>query len=302
VDDHPEGERTASADGEDVGDETVGEASVDDGTAREAKTDAAAGPAWRLTVAYRGTRYAGWQRQENALAVQQVLEEALARLLGAPIRVVGAGRTDAGVHARGQVVSLVAASSARVLVHGTNAQLPDDVRVLAAAPAPRGFHARKHASGKEYRYALRRVAVLSPLDAPFALRVEPRLDVAALHAAAALLVGRHDWTAFAKSGGSATQPVRRIDAAEWIEEGEALTFRIVGEGFLRGMVRGIVGTLLEVARGRRSLAGMPALLAGATRGEAGPNAPAHALTLERVDYPERWLADDAVETGPRRPL
>ena len=254
---------------------------------------------WRLTVAYRGTRYAGWQRQENALAVQQVLEEGLARVLGAPVRVVGAGRTDAGVHARGQAVSLDTpdhpeaaprGAPARALVHGVNAHLPEDVRVLAAAPAPPGFHARKHAAGKEYRYHLRRVAVLSPLDAETAVRVSPRVDVAALRAAAALLPGRHDFTAFARTGGSATHPFRRIDAAEWLAEGDALVFRIVGEGFLRGMVRALVGTMLEVGRGRRDPASFGALLAGRPRAEAGPNAPAHGLVLERVDYPAEWLA------------
>jgi tRNA pseudouridine38-40 synthase len=260
----------------------------------------AAAPAWRLTVSYRGDRYAGWQRQQNALAVQQVLEEALCRSLGrepgAPLRVVGASRTDAGVHARGQVVSLVADAAAGALVHGTNAQLPDDVRVIAAAPAPPGFHARKHALRKEYRYHLRRERVLSPLDAPFAWRVDPRLDVESMRAAAVQLLGRHDFSAFAKKrepgGGGEPQPYRRVDLAEWVEEGDALTFRVAADGFLRGMVRGLVGTLLEVGSGRRTVADFVALLAGRRRGEAGPNAPAHGLVLQRVDYPA-WVDSPA---------
>jgi len=245
---------------------------------------------WRLTVSYRGERYGGWQRQDNALTVQQVLEEALAAQLGCAVRVTGASRTDAGVHARGQVVSLLADSSAGELVHGTNARLPGDVRVLAAAAAPPGFHARKHAAGKEYRYHLRSDPVLSPLDAPFAVRVEPGLDLAAMRAAAATLVGRHDFSAFARTGGSATHPIRRLDTAEWLADGAELTFRVVGEGFLRGMVRALVGTMLEVGRGRRTAADVAALLAGRPRAEAGPNAPAHGLVLERVDYPPEWLA------------
>jgi tRNA pseudouridine38-40 synthase len=157
--------------------------------------------------------------------------------------------------------------------------------VLAAAPAAPDFHARRHAVAKEYRYHLRRVAVLSPLDAPFAVRVDPRLDLEAMRAAAATLPGRHDFTAFARLGGSATHPWRRVFTAEWLAAEEALTFRIVGEGFLRGMVRALVGTLLEVGRGRRSVASFAGLLAGRPRGEAGPNAPAHGLVLERVEYP-----------------
>jgi tRNA pseudouridine38-40 synthase len=265
-----------------------------------ASARSARGGTWRLTVAYRGERYGGWQRQANAVAVQQVLEEALARLLGEAVRVTGASRTDAGVHARGQVVSLRAgAPGAGALVHGTNAFLPEDVRVLAAAPAPAGFHARRHALAKEYQYRLAPVAVLSPLEAPFALRVDPGLDVVAMRAAAVLLAGRHDFTAFAKSGGSSTHPFRRLDAAEWRQEGDALVFRVVGEGFLRGMVRALVGTLLEVGYGRRSVGSFAALLAGRPRSEAGPNAPAHGLVLERVDYPPEWLAAPA-ETAVRR--
>ena len=260
---------------------------------------AASPPTWRLTISYRGDRYAGWQRQDNAITVQQVLEEALAELLGAPVRATGASRTDAGVHARGQVVSLLADAAAGALVHGTNARLPDDVRVLAAAPAPARFHARKHARAKEYRYHLRREPVLSPLDAPFALRVEDDLDLTAMRDAATPLVGRHDFGAFAKTGGSETHPFRRLDLAEWREDGAALTFVVAGEGFLRGMVRALVGTLLEVGRGRRSVASFAGLLTGRARAEAGPNAPAHGLVLQRVDYPDEWLAAPAGEPAVR---
>ena len=256
-------------------------------------------PTWRLTVSYRGERYAGWQRQENAVAVQQVLEEALAELLGKTVRVTGASRTDAGVHARGQVVSLVAHAAPGALVYGTNERLPEDVRVLDAAPVLAGFHARKHASAKEYRYRLSRARVLSPLDAPFVVRVDPGLDVAAMREAAARLVGRHDFTAFGKktgdpTGGSETQPFRRLDLAAWHEHGDELTFVVVGEGFLRGMVRALVGTMVEVGHGRRSVASFAELLSGRPRAEAGPNAPAHGLVLERVDYPAEWLAAPAM--------
>ncbi|MFP3938938.1 MAG: tRNA pseudouridine(38-40) synthase TruA [Thermoanaerobaculia bacterium] len=267
---------------------------------------------YRLILSYCGGAYAGWQRQGNALAVQQVVEEALGRLLptelvaeapagggetGPGPRIVGAGRTDAGVHARGQAahLELPGAFPLRALVYGTNRFLPPDVRVMAAHRVPDGFHARKNAASKVYLYRLRPAAVLSPLDAPFVVRVDPGVDAAALRRAAALLPGCHDWSAFALAGGSHGQPFRTVLAAEWLETGGELRLRIEGEGFLRGMVRGLVGTLLEVGRGRRSVEGFRDLLRGRPRGAAGPTAPAHGLCLEEVRYPARW---EALETFP----
>ena len=247
----------------------------------------------RLIVSYRGTAYAGWQRQANAVAVQEVLERALARMLGAPVRAVGASRTDAGVHARGQAVhleplELAARFPLRGLVHGTNHLLPPDVRVLAAHRMAPGFHARRSALGKEYGYRLSRARVLSPLDAPYALRVPADLDTAAMRHAVAALVGRHDFSAFALAGGAHTQPFRTLTAASLDEAGEDLRCRVTGDGFLRGMVRALVGTLLDVGLGRRSPQEFEALLRGGARGAAGATAPAHGLTLERVLYPVEW--------------
>lgn len=241
----------------------------------------------RLTLSYRGGAYAGWQRQTNAETVQQRVEEALESLLGEPVPIVGAGRTDAGVHARGQVASFMLdrAFPVRGLVHGTNHHLPEDIRVLAAAHAPDSFHARKSARAKEYRYRLIRASVLSPLDALFAVRAPRELDLAALRRATALLPGEHDFTAFALAGGSHRSPVRRIRSAEWAEEGALIELRLVGDGFLRGMVRGLVGTLLEVGRGTREIDSFLRLLSGRPRKDAGPTAPAHGLVLHRVEYP-----------------
>jgi tRNA pseudouridine38-40 synthase len=252
---------------------------------------------YRLIVSYRGAAYAGWQRQENAPTVQQVLEEALGKLLGNEIRVHGASRTDAGVHARGQAVSLELpeAFAPRGLVHGTNHHLPDDVRVLAAAAMPPGFHARKHAMGKEYSYRLSRASVLSPLDAPFAVRVPAEIDPARMAQAALSLPGRHDFSAFALAGGSHGQPFRTIVSAAWEEAGDELHFRIAGDGFLRGMVRALVGTLIEVGMGRRPPAGLADLLDGGARAAAGPTAPAHGLVLEKVFYAPEWHPDGNAE-------
>jgi tRNA pseudouridine38-40 synthase len=174
----------------------------------------------------------------------------------------------------------------RGLVHGTNHLLPDDVRVLAAAEVPAGFHARKHAAAKEYSYRLSRAEVISPLDAPFCARAPRQVDVVRLAAAAERLRGRHDFSAFAAAGGSHRRPERTLYAAGWLERGDELLFQVVGDGFLRGMVRALVGTLLEVGCGRRSVESFAALLSGGGRGAAGPTAPAHALVLEKVFYPE----------------
>ncbi len=256
---------------------------------------------YSLVISYRGTAYAGWQRQNNALTVQQVVEEALSDVLGEPSVVIGAGRTDAGVHARGQVVHLSPARPAALgaLVHGTNHRLPEDVRVLSAAVAADDFHARYSASGKEYRYRLIAAEVLSPLDAPFALRVEPGLDRAAMRAAAAAFVGRHDFSAFALAGGSHRSPVRTVTVAELLGEGDELVARVEGDGFLRGMVRSMVGTLLDVGRGRRSPDDVRGLLQGGPRSGAGATAPAHGLCLERVTYPPTPPGASGGSTPPR---
>lgn len=241
-----------------------------------------------LLLSYRGTAYAGWQRQENALTVQEVVEEALAGVLGRKVAVAGASRTDAGVHARGQAahVLLEEPFAEGGLVHGTNDRLPEDIRVLAAARQEPGFHARFSATGKEYVYRASRAAVVSPLDALFVARAPRRLDVGRMRAAAAHLPGRHDFSAFASAGGSHTDPRRTLFSAALEEEGDELRFRLTGDGFLRGMVRALAGTLFEVGTGRRSPEDFAALLSGAPRGAGGPTAPAHGLTLERVFYPE----------------
>lgn len=244
-----------------------------------------------LTVSYQGTKYAGWQRQPNAMTVQERLEAALSEFLDGNVRAVGAGRTDAGVHARGQVAHIEKAPERQAalpnaaLVHGTNKHLPRDIRVLAAKRMPGGTHARKSASSKLYAYRCIRARVLSPLDEIDAIPVDPSIDVLSMREAATRLEGRHDFSAFALSGGTHQSPVRRLMRAEVREDGRQISFWFEGEGFLRGMVRSMVGTLLEVGSHRREPAWIDTLVAGVDRSEAGPTAPARGLTLERVFYP-----------------
>jgi len=245
---------------------------------------------YRLKVAYRGTAYAGWQRQNNAVTVQQRLEEALDELLHERIRSTGAGRTDAGVHARGQVAHFELGRDFPLsgLVRGANTHLPEDIRVLGACRMPAGFHAQRSARSKCYRYRLVRTEVLSPLDSLFAVRAPHRFDLPAMQQASAAVLGEHDFSAFALAGGAHRQPVRKIFRAAWEEQGQELDFVIVGNGFLRGMVRSLVGTLLEVARGRMSPETFTRLLSGGERSQAGPTAPPQGLVLEGVEYGPTW--------------
>lgn len=250
-----------------------------------------------LTVAYRGTDYAGWQRQSNATTVQQRLEEALRALLNRDVKVVGAGRTDAGVHARGQVAHVVGDPQEpnhsidgdlpdKAFVHGTNRHLPPDIRVMKAFRMAEGFHARKSALSKVYTYRAVPTRVLSPLDSIFVAPVDLRVRVEPIKEALAGLVGRHDFTAFALAGGAHTDPHRRILRAQLSRSGAGhLIFEFEGDGFLRGMVRSLVGTLIEVGLGKREPKAFCALLAGSPRSEAGPTAPPQGLVLERVFYP-----------------
>ena len=240
----------------------------------------------KLTLAYDGTRFVGWQRQAEGESIQGILEGALARFEGGPVTVNGAGRTDAGVHAQGQVASVrvTFGHGAETLVRALNAQLPPEIRVLAVEEAADDFHARFSARAKTYRYQLRAGGVASPFDRAYVWTVPERLDVAAMQEAAAVLVGRHDFATFQSVGTHMPDTVRTLTTSEVRREGDLLVYVVRGNGFLRHMVRAIVGTLVEVGRGWRPAGRMPAWLEGRRRGDAGATAPPHGLFLARVDY------------------
>jgi tRNA pseudouridine38-40 synthase len=240
----------------------------------------------KLTIAYDGTRFVGWQRQSRGESIQGLLEDVLARIEGTRVTIHGAGRTDAGVHALGQVASvqLAAAHDVATLTRALNAQLPADIRVVAVDHQQDDFHARFSARAKSYRYQLRHSAIADPFDRAFTWHVPERLDVDAMRRAAATLVGTHDFAAFQSAGSDVVDTVRTITRSELVARGDLLVYEVTGTGFLRHMVRAIMGTLIETGRGRRSHDSMSALLAGGARAEAGQTAPPHGLFLVRVDY------------------
>ena len=275
-------------------------------------------PTFKLTLAYDGTGFVGWQRQASGTSIQGLIEDAMSDLDGRHVTAVAAGRTDAGVHARGQVVSatLVREIDGPTLVRALNARLPAAVRVLAAAEAPLRFHARFDARSKTYQYRLWNGEVISPFERGYVWHVPaPPLDVARMAQAASSFEGRHDFAAFQAAGsevrttertiffsrlwgavgsrGRAESPdsdhLGRLGLSDALARGTLITFEIAGDGFLRHMVRTMIGTLVEVGRSRRAVEWVSELLASCHRAHAGPTAPPEGLFLIRVDYSEPVL-------------
>jgi tRNA pseudouridine38-40 synthase len=238
----------------------------------------------RLTIAYDGTDFCGWQRQPNSRTVQGTIEEALARLAGKKIAVVGAGRTDAGVHAEGQVASFRTAFRLgnEEMLRALNALLPEEVRVFSVRTAPSDFHARRSAKSKVYKYRVWNGPRVSPFLFRYVLHWPGRLDFERMAQAARLFERKADFTAF--SSNRLLQPVRRVVRSELEKRGQEIVYTVEADGFLRYMVRTMVGTLLEVGRGRIEPVVVDQLFARKRRSLASPTAPAKGLCLSRVFY------------------
>ena len=247
-------------------------------------------PSFRITIAYDGGPFVGWQRQAAGTSIQGLIEGALRKLDGREVTVTGAGRTDAGVHAMGQVASftLVRETPPEVVLRSLNARLPPEIRIVAAEDVPASFHARFNATSKTYRYRIWNADVLSPFERAYAWHVPGALDIDGMATAARLVEGRHDFAAFQTVGG-ASGPTERVITSSTLAAGsdDLLTYDVTGDGFLRHMVRAIVGTLVEVGRGRQRPEWMRDVIASRDRSRAGKTAPAHGLFLMRVDYDAR---------------
>jgi tRNA pseudouridine38-40 synthase len=252
----------------------------------------------KLTIAYEGTRYAGWQVQKSSdqqsagsrqqATIQGALEGVLRRVLREPVKVVGSGRTDAGVHAEAQVAHVKTHSRLAVerLQRGINALLPPDIAVLLIEEAPHGFHARFHASRKRYQYRIFTGEVVPPFLRRYVHHVRSRLNVALMRGELAALRGRHDFRAFARAPSARRSTVRAITAIRLNRRGQELQLEVEGNGFLHTMVRSIAGTLIDVGRGHLPAGTLRRMLRTGNRRLAGTTAPANGLTLVSVAYRE----------------
>jgi tRNA pseudouridine38-40 synthase len=242
---------------------------------------------FKLTIAYDGTGYAGWQLQPNGKTVQEVVEGALAKIAGRNVRIHGSGRTDAGVHARGQVAncSLDTQLKSAVLLRALNANLPEDIRVLRVQEVDTKFHARFSATGKEYRYQVDGGEAADPFLRLYAWHHPRPLDIVAMRKAARLLKGRHDFAALSANPMRTVETtVRTISKLSVTKRGNMLTIAVTADGFLYKMVRSIVGALVKVGEGRLTVGQLRQLMKAKKRTALVETAPAKGLFLWRVFY------------------
>jgi len=243
-------------------------------------------PLYKMTLAYDGTAYQGWQVQPERDTIQQRVQAALTRMAKSSVDVVAAGRTDSGVHAFGQVAhfQLVREILPEGILRGLNTMLPEDIRVRTVAEAKPEFHARYSARSKTYRYRLECAPVPLPFTSRFTLHYPYELDREALTRGACAFAGEHAFDAFRASSCNAKTTTRTVLASRWLDDGSELIYEVTATGFLQHMIRNMVGTLLEIGRGKRAVESIPHLLERGDRTEAGPTAAAKGLTLIEVHY------------------
>jgi tRNA pseudouridine38-40 synthase len=241
---------------------------------------------FKLLIEYDGAEYHGWQVQPNGRSIQWALEDAVVRMLGESTRIVAAGRTDAGVHACGQVVSfsLDRSVSPEVLLRGLNALTPRDISITAAEIVADDFHPRRAARSRVYVYRIWNARWPSPFWRRYTWHIPRPLDLPSMRTAAACLVGEHDFSSLQAAGCEAKHPVRRVLRSELERTDPLIVYTMEATGFLRHMVRNAIGTLVEVGTGERNPEDLPQLLGARDRRRAGPTAPACGLCLAQVNY------------------
>lgn len=240
----------------------------------------------RMVVAYDGTGYHGWQQQDNGITIESELNRCLSELLGEDIRVIGASRTDAGVHALGNVAVFDTESRipAEKISYALNQRLPEDIRIQKSEETAADWHPRRRGSRKTYEYRIYRGEFPMPVKRLYSYFTYNSLDVERMREAAAFLEGEHDFKSFCQTGAQVESTVRTVYSLRIEEQGADLVLRICGNGFLYNMVRIIAGTLMEVGQGKREPQSMPDILKACSRSAAGPTAPAHGLTLIGYEY------------------
>lgn len=240
----------------------------------------------RLTVAYDGTNYCGWQMQNNGVTIESELNRCLSELFGEDIKVIGASRTDSGVHAKGNIAvfDTGARMPAEKVSYALNQRLPEDIRIQCSEEVAQDWHPRHCESRKTYEYRIYRGKFPMPVKRLYSYFTYHDLDVEKMQKAAAFLVGEHDFKSFCQTGAQVETTVRTIYVLEVEEQGQDVVIRVCGNGFLYNMVRIIAGTLMEVGQGKRNWDSMPQLLDVKDRQQAGPTAPAHGLMLVKYEF------------------
>ncbi|WP_069998813.1 tRNA pseudouridine(38-40) synthase TruA [Cellulosilyticum sp. I15G10I2] len=243
-------------------------------------------PRFKLIVAYDGTNYHGFQKQNNALSIQEVLEKSIAAIIQQPVEVIGAGRTDTGVHARGQCCVFDAETSIPVynLIKAINSKLPKDIVVKNMEVVSGDFHPRYGAKHKTYRYQILNSKIRDPFSYKYAYFYPYELDISLMREAAEYIVGEHDFKCFCSAGSSVNSTVRTVYDLQVTQQDDLITIEICGNGFLYNMVRIIAGTLIQVGSNKLPAEAVKNIIASKDRGLAGPTAPPEGLMMLKIDY------------------